>query len=47
MRHYHRNVHEEGVDLAVVARDVLPLRYYDLVFKDYNYFIHEGYGPEN
>lgn len=47
LAHFNRNVHEEGVDVAVAARDFLPEKVYEYIFKDYNYNLNEGYGPEN
>lgn len=47
MAHFQRNVYEQEIDLALIARENLPTQVYEYIFRDYNYEINEGYGPEN
>jgi hypothetical protein len=45
MKHFYQNVFDERVDLAIYLREKMPIKYYDKIFKNYEYAIHEGYGP--
>lgn len=37
MKYFCKNVFEENVDLAVYLREKIPIKYYDMIFKNYNY----------
>lgn len=47
MKHFYENVFQNSLDIADFLRQRIPIRYYNIVFRNYIYSVADGYGPEN